>query len=64
LEEGFEGLLRDKTRPSRIKPLDGEAAERVVALLTSHHTIVKVGSTVVTLPSNDIAQIVALTPKP
>ncbi len=23
LEEGFEGLLRDKTRPSRIKPLDG-----------------------------------------
>ena len=32
LEEGFEGLLRDKTRPSRIKPLDGEAAERVVAL--------------------------------
>ena len=32
LEEGFEGLLRDKTRPSRIKPLDGEAAERVVDL--------------------------------
>ncbi len=32
MEEGFEGLLRDKTRPSRIKPLDGEAAERVVAL--------------------------------
>ena len=32
LEEGFEGLLRDKTRPSRIKPLGGEAATRVVAL--------------------------------
>ena len=29
LEEGFEGLLRDRTRPSRIKPLDSEAAERV-----------------------------------
>ncbi len=26
LEEGFEGLLRDKTRPSRIKPLDGSPA--------------------------------------
>ena len=32
IEEGFEGLLRDKTRPSRIKPLGGEAGERVVAL--------------------------------
>ena len=32
IEEGFEGLLRDKTRPSRIKPLASEAAERVVAL--------------------------------
>src|SRR5277367_1826274 len=29
---GFDGLLRDKTRPSRIKPLGAEAAERVVAL--------------------------------
>jgi hypothetical protein len=28
----FDGLLRDKTRPSRIKPLGAEAAERVVAL--------------------------------
>ena len=28
----FDGLLRDKTRPSRIKPLGVEAAERVVAL--------------------------------
>ena len=32
VEEGFEGLLRDKTRPSRIEPLGSEAAERVVAL--------------------------------
>jgi transposase len=30
--EGVEGLLRDKTRPSRIPPLGPEAAERVVAL--------------------------------
>src|SRR5271156_4731694 len=32
IEEGFDGLLRDKTRPSRIKPLGAEAAGRVVAL--------------------------------
>jgi transposase len=31
-EEGFEGLLRDKTRPSRIPPLGPEVAERMVAL--------------------------------
>ena len=31
-EEGFEGLLYDKTRPSRIAPLAPEVAERVVAL--------------------------------
>ena len=31
-QEGFEGLLRDKTRPSRIRPLGAEVAERVVAL--------------------------------
>ena len=31
-EDGFEGLVRDKTRPSRIPPLAAEAAERVVAL--------------------------------
>ena len=30
--EGFEALLRDKTRPSRIPPLRPEVAERVVAL--------------------------------
>jgi transposase len=32
IEEGFEGLLRDKTRPSRIKPVASEAVECVVAL--------------------------------
>ena len=32
MEEGFEGLLRDKTRPSRIPPLGSDVAERVVAL--------------------------------
>ena len=31
-EQGFEGLLRDKTRPSRIPPLGPEVAEHVVAL--------------------------------
>jgi transposase len=31
-QEGFEGLLHDKTRPSRIPPLAPEVAERVVAL--------------------------------
>jgi transposase len=31
-EEGVDGLLRDKTRPSRIAPLEPEVAERVVAL--------------------------------
>src|SRR5258708_21850166 len=31
-EEGLDGLLRDKTRPSRVKPLDHDVAERVVAL--------------------------------
>ena len=30
--EGFEGLLRDKTRPSRIKKLDPAFAQRAVAL--------------------------------
>lgn len=32
MAEGFEGLLRDKTRPSRIPRLGAEVAERVVAL--------------------------------
>jgi hypothetical protein len=29
---GVTGLLRDKTRPSRVKPLGPEVAERVVVL--------------------------------
>src|SRR5882724_11892550 len=32
MEEGFAGLLRDKTRPSRVAPLGAKVAERVVAL--------------------------------
>ena len=32
MEEGYEGLLRDRTRPSRIAPLGPEVAKRVVAL--------------------------------
>ena len=32
VEEGVDGLLRDKTRPSRIKPLGEEVAARIVAL--------------------------------
>jgi transposase len=32
MQEGVAGLLRDKTRPSRIPPLGTDAAERVVAL--------------------------------
>jgi hypothetical protein len=32
---GVEGLLRDKTRPSRIPPLGSQVAERVVALTQS-----------------------------
>src|SRR6266852_4575227 len=32
MEEGFEGLLRDKTRPSRIEPLKADVAERVVTM--------------------------------
>lgn len=32
MDQGVDGLLRDKTRPSRIAPLGPEVAERVVAL--------------------------------
>src|SRR4029079_5874365 len=32
MRAGVDGLLRDKTRPSRIPPLPAEAVERVVAL--------------------------------
>jgi len=31
-QEGFEGLLRDKTRPSRVPALGSKVAERIVAL--------------------------------
>src|ERR1700688_2644190 len=34
-QEGVAGLLRDKTRPSRIAPLGPDMAERVVALTSS-----------------------------
>ena len=34
-QEGYDGLLRDKTRPPRIPPLGPEVAERVVALTLS-----------------------------
>jgi len=30
-QEGVDGLLRDKTRPSRVKPFGPEVAERIVA---------------------------------
>jgi transposase len=32
MQEGVDGLLRDKTRPSRIPPLGPQVAERVIAL--------------------------------
>ena len=32
MQTGVDGLLRDKTRPSRIAPLAPEVAERVIAL--------------------------------
>ena len=32
MQEGYDGLLRDKTRPSRIPPLGAEVAEKIVAL--------------------------------
>ena len=31
MQAGYDGLLRDKTRPSRIPPLGSDTAERVVA---------------------------------
>ena len=36
MQEGFDGLLRDKTRPSRIPPLGPEVADRVVSLTLQH----------------------------
>ena len=35
MQEGYDGLLRDKTRPSRIAPLEAVVIERVVALTQS-----------------------------
>ena len=35
MAEGFDGLLRDKTRPSRVAPLGADIAERVVALTSA-----------------------------
>lgn len=32
MQEGYDGLLHDKARPSRIPPLGAEVAERIVAL--------------------------------
>jgi transposase len=32
MQEGYDGLLRDKTRPSRIRPLGSSVTERVVML--------------------------------
>src|SRR5437667_6444116 len=33
MQEGIAGLLRDKTRPSRIPPLGPEVSERAIALI-------------------------------
>jgi len=35
MAEGFDSLLHDKTRPSRVAPLGADVAERVVALTQS-----------------------------
>ena len=35
MTSGVEGLLRDKSRPSRIPPLGAEVAARVVTLTTT-----------------------------
>ena len=32
MDEGVDGLLRDKTRPARVPDLADEVAERIVAL--------------------------------
>ncbi len=32
MEEGFVGLLRDRTRPARIEPLGADVVERILAL--------------------------------
>ena len=35
MQEGVDGLLRDKTRPSRVPPLGDEVAARVVTLFSA-----------------------------
>jgi hypothetical protein len=37
MQAGYDGLLRDKTRPSRIPPLGADIAERVVMLTQIHY---------------------------
>jgi len=51
MQAGVDGLLRDKTRPSRIAPLSAAVAERVVALMlteppgeTTHWTAAAMGA--------------------
>jgi transposase len=39
MQEGYDGLLHDKTRPSRIPPLDATVVERVVTLTQSEPPI-------------------------
>ena len=57
VEEGFEGLLRDKTRPSRIKPLGAEVAEHIVALIREsfRRTAPRPGSCVGARRRNDVS---------
>src|ERR1700680_2650223 len=52
MQEGTEGLLRDKTRPSRIPPLGPQVVERVIALTqqdppgeTTHWTVAMMART-------------------
>ncbi len=46
MQEGYNGLLRDKTRPSRIRPLRSNVTERVVTLtqtdLPAHAVVLSV----------------------
>jgi hypothetical protein len=51
--EGVEGLLHDKTRPSRIPRLDPAIAERVVALTMEEPTREETGSEVVIPPKRN-----------
>jgi hypothetical protein len=53
MQEGVEGLRRDKTPPSRIPPLGAEVAERVVALTQGNPP----GETLRPLPHRAFASI-------